>query len=247
MKENKYDDAEFFEKYARMDRSRAGLAAAGEWHAFKSMLPDFSEKRVLDLGCGYGWHCRYAVDHGAASAVGVDLSERMIADARARNDSPHIQYVRSAIEDVVFPDESFDVVLSSLALHYVAQFSEVCAKVWRCLAWGGFFAFSVEHPIFTAAGNQQWHCAADGTFMHWPVDRYFEEGARSALFLGETVVKYHRTLGTMLGEVMDAGFRLGGVVEPTPDPALMDSVPGMRDELRRPMMLLVAAEKAKTF
>ena len=55
MKENKYDDPVFFEKYSQMSRSQEGLAGAGEWETLHSMLPDFAEKHVLDLGCGYGW------------------------------------------------------------------------------------------------------------------------------------------------------------------------------------------------
>ena len=61
MKENKYDDPRFFEQYSQMTRSRQGLQGAGEWRELQKLLPDFSGKRVLDLGCGYGWHCRYAV------------------------------------------------------------------------------------------------------------------------------------------------------------------------------------------
>ena len=60
MKENRYDDQEFFEKYSHMSRSEKGLAGAGEWPVLQAMLPDFTQKQVLDLGCGYGWHCRYA-------------------------------------------------------------------------------------------------------------------------------------------------------------------------------------------
>ena len=60
MKENKYDDLLFFQKYSQMGRSQNGLDGAGEWHKLKKMLPDFSGKTVLDLGCGYGWHCKYA-------------------------------------------------------------------------------------------------------------------------------------------------------------------------------------------
>lgn len=103
MKENKYDDPTFFGKYSRMPRSKEGLAAAGEWHVLRRMLPPFEGKRVLDLGCGFGWHCRYAVEQGAASVVGVDLSERMLAEARAMTDSPAIQYLRMPIEAIDFP------------------------------------------------------------------------------------------------------------------------------------------------
>ena len=39
------------------------------------------------------------------------------------------------------------------------------------------------------------------------------------------------------------GFEITGLVEPEPDKTLLDSIPGMRDELRRPMMLIIAAIK----
>ena len=65
MKENKYDDERFFGQYSQMSRSVQGLRGAGEWHELKKMLPDFNGKRVLDLGCGFGWHCRYAIERGA--------------------------------------------------------------------------------------------------------------------------------------------------------------------------------------
>lgn len=83
--ENIYDNKTFFDAYARMFRSRDGLAGAGEWHQFRNLFPDMSGMKVLDLGCGYGWHCKYAAEQGAASVLGIDLSEKMIARAREIN------------------------------------------------------------------------------------------------------------------------------------------------------------------
>lgn len=156
MKQNKYDDPKFFEKYSRMTRSQKGLEGAGEWHELEKLLPEFAGRRVLDLGCGYGWHCVYAAQKGAASVLGVDLSEKMLKTAREKNSGPVIQYRRAAMEDLTFAPGSFDVVLSSLAFHCVRDFA----------------------PL----------------------------------------------------------------VEPRPPQEMMD-LPGMRDELRHPMMLLVAAQK----
>ena len=96
MKENKYDDPVFFAKYARMDRSRFGLKAAGEWRTLEPMLPDFTGRDVLDLGCGYGWHCAYAAEHGARSVLGLDLSEKMLAVAQKEHAAPPIEYCRMA-------------------------------------------------------------------------------------------------------------------------------------------------------
>ena len=111
MKTSRYDDETFFEKYGQMDRSRLGLAGAGEWETLEPLLPDFAGKRVLDLGCGYGWHCIYAAEHGAASVTGVDLSEKMLAVAREKTRLPQVTYVRGDMAEIDFPPERFDVVL----------------------------------------------------------------------------------------------------------------------------------------
>lgn len=146
------------------------------------------------------------------------------------------------MEELCFPENSFDVVFSSLAFHYVRDFTPMVESISRWLVPGGSFVFSVEHPVFTANGSQDWYYGADGDILHFPVDNYSIEGRREALFLGERVTKYHRTLTTYLGTLLQTGFQIIGVVEPAPSEDMMD-IPGMKDELRRPMMLLVSAEK----
>lgn len=242
MKENKYDDPVFFEKYSQMDRSKKGLCGAGEWKTLESLLPDFEGKRVLDLGCGYGWHCIYAAAHGAASVTGTDISRRMLDVAEAKTEYDSVRYVQIPMEDLDFQEESFDVVLSSLAFHYVKDFDEVVEKVHRMLAPGGSFIFSVEHPVFTAYGTQDWFYDENGDILHFPVDNYYYEGEREAVFLGEKVVKYHRTLTTYLSTLLLKGFELRQVAEPMP-PEEMLHLPGMKNEMRRPMMLIVSAQK----
>ena len=242
MKENKYDNERFFQKYSQMMRSQKGLQGAGEWRELQKILPDFCEKRVLDLGCGYGWHCKYAADHHAASVLGTDLSEKMIQTARTINAAPSIEYRRVAMEDLDFPERSFDVVLSSLALHYVEAFAPLVQNISKWLVSGGSFVFSVEHPVFTSYGTQDWYYDENGEILHFPVDNYYFEGPREAIFLGETVIKYHRTVTTYLNTLLQNGFVLRHIIEPQP-PEDMLELEGMKDELRRPMMLLVAAVK----
>ena len=104
MKENKYDDPLFFEKYSQMDRSKKGLDGAGEWKTLENMLPDFQGKKVLDLGCGYGWHCEYAADHGAAEVTGVDISEKMLEEARKSHKKGNTAYICCPIEDIDFEE-----------------------------------------------------------------------------------------------------------------------------------------------
>ena len=144
MKENRYDDPEFFEKYSQMSRSVQGLSGAGEWPALEKMMPDVENMEILDLGCGYGWHCIYFCQKKAARVIGVDLSEKMLETARKRAQGLDISYRRCAMEDVDFPDNSFDMVFSSLALHYVEDFARLAEKVKRMLKPGGIFCFPVS-------------------------------------------------------------------------------------------------------
>lgn len=243
MKENKYDDGAFFEKYSQMPRSVHGLSGAGEWEALRKMFPDFDGKRVLDLGCGFGWHCMYAAECGALSVIGSDISSKMLNVATEKNFFPdNVRYKCAPMEDLNFESGSFDVVMSSLAFHYIPDFAAMTAKISNWLVCGGDFIFSMEHPVFTAYGSQDWIYDENGKILHFPLDRYFEEGRRETLFLGEKVVKYHRTLTSILRALFENGFDVLNVVEPQPPLEMMD-YPGMRDELRRPMMLLISAKK----
>lgn len=243
MKENKYDDSRFFEQYSQMSRSVQGLQGAGEWHILRNMLPDFTGKQVLDLGCGFGWHCRYAVEHGATKVMGIDLSANMLNKAIEINNLPEIEYLQMSVEDYDYPSGVFDIVISSLTFHYIADFNRICKLVNRSLTQGGSFVFSVEHPVFTAYGNQDWYCDADGNILHWPVDRYFIEGERKAVFLGEEIVKYHKTLTTYINSLLMNGFLIKELIEPQPSAEAIKAITGMEDELRRPMMLIVSAVK----
>lgn len=245
MKENKYDNDIFFEQYSHMTRSVLGLKGAGEWHALRRLLPNLTGKRMLDLGCGYGWHCKYAVEQGAAYVVGIDLSEKMIQKAQEINTDPKIDYQVMAVEDFDYATQQFDVVLSSLTFHYINSFDNICKNVHGCLKEGGDFIFSVEHPVFTAQGKQEWCKHADGQIQHWPVDNYFNEGVRCTNFLGEQVHKYHKTIATYMNDLLSNGFEITQLIEPQPEAEMLDTVEGMRDELRRPMMLIIAARKKK--
>lgn len=242
MKQNKYDEDEFFEAYGQMERSMKGLEGAGEWHALKAMMPPLEGRSVLDLGCGYGWHCLYAHAQGASDVTGVDISEKMLDKAASLAEGTGISYIRQPIEDILFPESRFDVVISSLAFHYVSDFAETCARIYRLLKPGGTLLFSVEHPVFTARAEQNWIYGDDGTPLHWPLDDYQSEGRRVTSFLTDNVVKYHRTISSYMNAVIQAGFAIAKIDEPTPSDEKLE-LPGMRDELRRPMFLIVSALK----
>lgn len=239
---NLYDDQQFFDQYAKMPRSQQGLSGAGEWHQLKALFPDLNGKSVLDLGCGYGWHCKYAVECGAKQVLGIDLSEKMIHEAKRENADPKIAYRVCGLDAYNYPDDSFDCVISNLVLHYIADIDAIFKKIHLTLKKDGVFLLNIEHPVFTAGVNQDWIYNSNGKPQYWPVDNYFYPGERVTRFIGQVVTKQHHTLTQILMGLINTGFRLEAVEEATPSADMMD-ISGMPDEMRRPMMLLIKSLK----
>jgi len=241
MAQNIYDDPTFFEAYAKFRRSAIGLDGAPEWAALRAMLPPMAGRRVVDLGCGYGWFCRWAREAGAAQVLGLDLSGRMLAKARADTADPAIRYQRTDLDRLELPSATFDLAFSSLALHYVADFDRLVRVVRQALVPGARFVFSIEHPMFMAPSRPGWVTLADGRRV-WPLDAYHREGERTTDWLVEGVVKHHRTLGTTLNTLIGQGFAIRRVEEWSPTPDQIAAIPEISQELDRPIFLLVAAE-----
>ncbi len=239
---NIYDNKQFFDEYAKMSRSQQGLSGAGEWNQFKLLFPDLSGKRVLDLGCGYGWHCKYAVECGADQVLGIDLSEKMIREANEKNADTRITYQVCGLENYDYPTDLYDCVISNLVLHYIADMEAIFKKIYLTLKIHGVFLLNIEHPVFTAGINQDWIYNSNGRPQYWPVDDYFYPGERVTHFLGQNVTKQHHTLTQILMGLVNSGFRLEVVEEAVPSADMMN-IPGMPDEMRRPMMLLIKALK----
>ncbi|MDA6069171.1 class I SAM-dependent methyltransferase [Flavobacterium sp. AC] len=243
MKQNIYDDIDFFENYAKMPRSVDGLNSAGEWHVLKKMLPDLQGKNVLDLGCGYGWHCIYAKEQGAENVIGIDLSKKMIDKAKEISKHLSIEYHQMPVEDIEFENEQFDIVFSSLTFHYIEDLNIVFRKINQCLKKGGSFVFSIEHPVFTSRPEQDWFKDEKGKRLHWPIDNYQDEGIRETNFLGHQVIKYHRTMASIINTLINANFSIRELSEPKSSDEIIEKYPEMKDELRRPIFMMVTAVK----
>lgn len=240
--DNIYDNKAFYEAYAQMARSKDGLESAGEWHQLQPLFPPLYGKSVLDLGCGYGWHSKYAAEHGAVSVVGIDLSTHMVEEARRRNADVNVVYKVCGVEEYEYPESTYDLVISNLVLHYIADLDFVFQKVFRTLKTGGVFLLNIEHPVFTSGINEEWLYGEDGAPAAWPIDNYFYPGERQTVFLGQHVAKQHHTLTQILMGLINAGFALEHIEEAQP-PKEMLHIVEMKNEMRRPMMLLVKAKK----
>jgi len=224
--QNIYDNAGFFAGYSQLRRSVDGLDGAPEWPTIVSMLPAITGKRVVDLGCGFGWFCRWAREAGAASVLGLDVSANMLARARETTVDAAIAYRQADLETLELPASSFDLAYSSLTLHYLERLGALFATIHRALAPGGCFVFSAEHPLYTEPGPD-----------------YLDEGPRTTDWLAKGVVKQHRTLASYLNLLIDAGFTIRHVEEWGPTRAEIGAHPEWKIDHRRPSFLLVSAAR----
>lgn len=242
MAQNIYDDPEFFAGYSQLPRQVHGLDGAPEWPAIRAMLPALTGKRVADLGCGFGWTSRWMREQGAASVLGLDLSQNMIERARTDTFDPAIDYRIADIEALELPEAMFDLVFSALTFHYVRDFGRLIHTIHAALVSGGDLVFTIEHPVFMAAAHPHWIKDEDGR-KTWPVNGYSVEGERRTDWFAKGVLKQHRTLGTTLNALIGAGFALRRVEEFAPTQEQIKRMPELAEEVERPMLLLVAAHK----
>jgi SAM-dependent methyltransferase len=240
--QNIYDDSIFFGNYRKMERSVKGIDGAAEWPLLRAMLPELRGRRIVDLGCGFGWFCRWAREQGAANVLGLDVSARMLETARERTSDHRITYTHADLERLRLPSSSFDLAYSALALHYVENLRGVFACVRQALVRHAHFVFSVEHPIFTAPSNPDWSIVDDGRKV-WPLDCYSIAGSRETDWLDRRVTKFHRPLSTYMNALIDAGFAVIRIEEWGPTDQQLADRPEWAAERNRPLFLAIAARR----
>ena len=104
--------------------------------------------RVLDLGCGSG---RDLASWGITTSdevTGLDIDDSPLAIAKVRFSNR--TYVQGAGECLPFGDESFDRVISAVALPYM-NIQKALAEIHRILVRGGGLSLSLHSPGFTIA------------------------------------------------------------------------------------------------
>lgn len=100
--------------------------------------------RLLDLGCGTGYHLAMYRHRGFA-VVGVDGSEDMLVEAGKAN--PEIDFYRCDVESVPLESDSFDIVMSIEVIRYLPETKAYINEVFRLLANGGTALVSAAPPL----------------------------------------------------------------------------------------------------
>jgi SAM-dependent methyltransferase len=183
---------------------------------------------VLDAGCGSGLLSALLSDRGA-SVTAMDISPRMADLARQRIGDRARVIVADLAQPLTFAkDGEFEIVVASLAMHYIYDWVAVFKEIRRVLAPRGRFVFSTHHP------SMDWPIhSPDDYFAIKQVTEEWEKGAGTF-----EVTFWRRPLTAMCESIASAGFMIERLVEPEPLPQLADRDPAMFAVLRtRPRFL----------
>lgn len=225
MADSIYDDGAFFQNYMRLRENKYCANDLVETPVLFEMLPDIQGKRVLDLGCGCGANCFAFRDFGADFVFGIDSSENMLRQARSAQTVSNVEFLLADVEDLQSLGlGEFDVVVSSLMMHYVRDYEKLVSSVASILVPNGVFLFSQEHPVFTASrGCAQWVVDAASVTRGLIVSGYVEPGPRNVEWLGKRFTKYHRDFEGVINPLIRAGFSIQSVREPKIDAKFVES------------------------
>lgn len=240
--QNIFDDPTFFDGYKKLRSNRFNANNLEEKPALFSLSPELAGKSILDLGCGYGENCAEFKARGASSVLGVDISEKMLAVAV--EDYPDIEFIRADMSDLSFIRDRYDVVFSSLAVHYIEDFGAFVKSVYEVMTPGGHFIFSQEHPLTTApVSGASWSKADDGRILHYNLTDYARSGKRSTTWFVDGVEKYHRTFSEVINSLCEAGFIIEKMLEPVPAQETVECDKSWEKDFHKPNFLLIRAVK----
>ena len=235
-----YDDDRVFATYMARRERPDNPNDTLERPVLLELVGELAGRRILDLGCGDAAFGQHALLHGGRAYTGVEGSRNMVAVARQALAGTPGEVHHAAIETWAYPEATFDLVVSRLALHYLADVEPVFARVYGALAAGGRFVFSVEHPVITSC-HRGWQ---SGQRQDWLVDDYFDLGPRVTSWLGGRVVKYHRTVEAYVAAFQRAGFVIERLRESHPQRALFADEAEYHRRKRIPLFLFLAGHKS---
>jgi len=141
-------------------------------------------KRIMDVGCYLGIQCFGAIEHGATSALGIDIPEYYINSSldkdinaskileERRNDirkhHPHLDQSKITFQDTsVFEmdfEDEFDIIFSWETFEHIINPKEALKRIYKALKPGGI-SYNAYNPFFCLSGGHSM-CTLDFPFSH---------------------------------------------------------------------------------
>jgi len=230
-----FDSYETMAEYYFKNIDTKPFNAYYERPATLSLLPEVKRKRVLDAGCAAGWYSDWLLKNGA-SVTAVDFSPNMIEMTKKRIGNK-AAIIRADLNNPLsfIEDESLDIILSSLTLHYIRNWEVPRTEFIRILKSAGILVFSIHHPFMD--------------FTFFKKENYFLTELLNDEWetpKGKVKVQfYRRPLNKIISSVIDAGFIIEKLLEPMPTEKFKELKPQVYEKLtNKPHFLFIRARKA---
>jgi trans-aconitate methyltransferase len=235
-----YDNQEFFDRYMKRRHRAESPNTLIENPSLFELIGDVKGKHILDLGCGDATLGKDLLQQQCSSYIGIDGSENMCKKAADNLEHTQGKVIQSTMEDYKYQPSAIDLVVSQLAIQYIEDFGDLAKHVFKTLKNGGHFVFSVQHPLLTSSFKSM---TEGGKRNDWIVDDYFYSGKRVEPWIGENVVKYHRTIEEYFAALQNAGFKIRSLKEATPQAKNFENPDEFKRRMRIPLFLLFSCDK----
>ncbi len=222
------------------------------------LLGQVEGKQILDAGCGSGYLSRLLAKRGA-HMTGVDISAKAIDFAKAWEIKKPlgISYHVGSLSDLsMFPDQTFDGVVSNMVLQDLQDLDGAIEELQRVLKTNGQLIVSFLHPCFLVPGTlvqerARWVKRPIDSLrkedrLFFKIDRYFDRTTEVHHDFGdEDCYWFHRPLSDYITTLVRQGFLITAFEEPVPnEKAIEEQYVHFGNEYDRiPFFLIIAAEK----
>jgi ubiquinone/menaquinone biosynthesis C-methylase UbiE len=198
--------------------------------AMYAALPDVKAMQILCVGCGTGEECDYLSRRGA-NVTGIDVSVKSIEIARSRFAKATFNVMD--MHKLSFSDNTFDLVYSSLTLHYSENLESVLREIFRVLKPTGTLIFSTLHPIKWGSEvkrdvtNEKKKSFMLGYDSFTNPSRIYGDYLNTNLITqkpeGYPAIQYwNRPISDYLRIIKSASFKMSEFIEPKPIATLKD-------------------------
>lgn len=225
--------------------------------AFISMLPDITGLTGLDIGCGEGTDTRMLAKLGGVM-TGLDVSKRFIEYAREeeRRGLLGVRYKTASAWRIPFAEDSFDFATATMSLMDVPEPERAIREAFRVIKPGGFLQFSITHPCFDVP-HRKWIDDPSGKHVAMAVSDYFGEmdGHVEEWIFHFTppelkdklrkfrIPRFSRTLSWWLNALIESGFVIEYVLEPTATDEAVRKFPHLDDTRIMAHFLMIRCRK----
>lgn len=201
-----YNEAAEFYHYGRTKKYPEGwfYNEMLEMPSVLELLGNVKGKKILDLGCGTGIYTKILTKKGAL-VKGFDISPEMIKIAKREN--PQLDLKVGSAYDIPF-GEKFDIVISSLVVHYLKDWDKLFAEVSRVLKTGGIFIFSTGNPVCEVRERISYKGRKFRTFGDYFKERKIFSIWRNFNGKDLKVGSYHITYETIIKTIVRNGFEI---------------------------------------